>query len=272
MTQAFRQLLDLLANESQPLKPEDVAGLSDLDADQTQDFSRSWVNLSDGRRLDILQESRKLADAQIELTFEAINRYALSDPAPEIRRVAIENLWESEDAALITPLLNALKDDDDAEVRGSAGSALGQFIYLGEMAKLRPETLNAIEDALLTAAHHDQNDRVRRRSLESLGYSSRTEVSELIVSAYQSGDEASMRTALRAMGRSADDIWAPNVLAQLHHPAPSIRLEAVQAAGELSMREAVGEILDLLEDVKDDSFGCDLVPGADWGADRLRSA
>lgn len=252
MSQAFIELLDFLADDSKSLTPAKVAELSDLDSDETQTLTRHWNRISPDRRFEILQESRTLADNQIELTFESVNRIAIGDPEPRNRRIAIQNLWESEDPGLVPPLLEALAKDPEPDVREAAGAALSHFIYLGELASLRPELLHSIEEQLLNAAQHDRSKRVRRSSLESLGFSSRSEVPILIQSAYQSKDEAGLRTALRAMGRSADEIWAPNVLAQLHHAAPEIRVEAVQAAGELAMREAAEEIIDLLDDVHDD--------------------
>ena len=252
MNEAFEALLGFLVDDSHSLTPAKVAELSDLDSTQSQALASHWPAIPPDRRLQILQESRLLADNQIELTFESVNRIAIGDPEPRIRRSAIENLWESEDPSLVPSLLDVLSNDRDADVREAAGAALSQFIYLGEMATLRPELLHSIEEELLKAAQHDRSNQVRYRSLESLGFSSRGEVPTLIQSAYDSRDEAAMRTALRAMGRSADDVWAPSVLAQLHHPAPEIRVEAVQAAGELAMRDATQEIVELLEDVHDD--------------------
>jgi len=73
----------------------------------------------------------------------------------------------------------------------------------------------------------------------------------LIKQAYSSGQRSSLRAALRAMARSADSRWAELITPKLQDPEPDIRLEAVQAAGELDMREASDELVDLLEDVDD---------------------
>jgi HEAT repeat protein len=73
----------------------------------------------------------------------------------------------------------------------------------------------------------------------------------LIEQAYSSGEGSSLRAALRAMSRSADSRWAPLVMAKLQDPEPDTRFVAVQAAGELDIREASEELVDLLEDVDD---------------------
>jgi HEAT repeat protein len=97
-------------------------------------------------------------------------------------------------------------------------------------------------------AVQDEDEIVRLRSLESLGYSSRPEVPSLIGDAYRSSDESRRRSSLLAMARSADDAWKTEVLAELRSPSPVLRLEATKAAGELELQESIQELIDLVED------------------------
>jgi HEAT repeat protein len=55
------------------------------------------------------------------------------------------------------------------------------------------------------------------------------------------------------MGRSASKPWGPNVFLELTSPIPSLRLEAARAAGELDLQEAIPSLIDLLEDVSDET-------------------
>lgn len=251
MQDAFAQLLNSLANSAEPLDRARLVELSDLNGELLDAFSAAWKRLADGSRQSLLQELGLLADSQIELTFDPINRMALTDAAAEVRVQAIENLWESEDPALAELFLAALDRDPSDQVRSATVKALGTFVLLGETQRLPAELLDSIERGLLEAHDADASDDVRNRSLESLGFSSRPEVPRLIEAAYQSDSETRLRAALRAMGRSANPRWADHVLARLHHPSPQVRLEAVEAIGEIDARHAATEVVDLIEDVDD---------------------
>ena len=133
-------------------------------------------------------------------------------------------------------------------MRAEAAKALGSFLLLGEMSELESSLHKQIEDSLLSAAHRAEPFSLRRNALESLGYSSRPEVVPLIRQAYISDNADLTRSAIIAIGRSADPMWRSEILETLRHPDPEMRLEAVRAAGELELREATSDLHDLLED------------------------
>ena len=246
MSSSFDQLLDALGQSSPVLPKIDLNFLSDLDTAEVERLRKSWTRLDSTHRRDIMGELGRLAQEHIELNFDRVDRMALSDPDGQVRRIAIENLWESEDPALVPALVRALGDSDPA-VRAAAAAALGAFVYLGEVESLPKQSLAEVEEALLRAVQ-DVHENVRLRSLESLGYSSRAEVPSLIRDAYRSSDENQRRSSLLAMARSVDDIWKTEVLAELRSPSPVLRLEATRAAGELELQESAKELIDLLED------------------------
>jgi HEAT repeat protein len=252
MNDEFDDLLSILQDDGQPLPLARLKELSDLDSKHLSRLRSAWSRIPDKRRQRLIVEIGQLADRSIEVTFERVNRFAMGDDLPEIRRRAIQNLWECDDPALARPLITALGEDASAEVRAAAAAALGPFVFFGETEEIPAELLHRIEEALLAAHASDSAQAVRLSCLESLGYSSRKEVATLIRAAYASGVEDIMRSALCAMGRSADDPWSPMVLAELTSASPALRLEAARAAGELELREAVPGLVDLLEDVHDD--------------------
>lgn len=252
MPTEFDGLLAALADGDRPLPLERLPELSDLDAERIARLRAAWPTIDDERRLALVGAVGDLADDQIEFTFERVNRLAMEDPLPAIRTRAIANLWECEDPSLVAPLAKALADDPVPEVRAAAGAALGAFLFLGETHSLPGDLQPRIEEALIAAARSDPDADVRRRSLESLGYSSREEVPPLIERAYGGGDEPWVRAAVVAMGRSASKSWAPNVIRELTSAAPEIRLEAARASGELDLQDAVPTLIDLLEDASDD--------------------
>lgn len=251
MEDSFVQLLNSLGNAAESVDRARLSELSDLNDEQLDGFAATWEQLDEGVRHTLLQKLGLLADSQIELTFEPINRMAVADPAPEVRVQAIENLWESEDPALAELFLAALAQEPSDQVRSAAAKALGTFVLLAETQSLPAELIGAIEAGLLEAHQADASHEVRERSLESLGFSSRTEVPPLIEAAYESDSESRLQSALRAMARSANTRWESHVLARLHHPSPQVRREAVAAAGEIDARHAVVEVVDLIDDVDD---------------------
>jgi HEAT repeat protein len=92
---------------------------------------------------------------------------------------------------------------------------------------------------------------VRRVALESLGYSSRQEVTTLIESAFHRQDPNWQASALVAMGRSADERWDEQVTRSLVHVDDRIRKAAVQAAGELGLQSARPILLRMLGEEED---------------------
>jgi HEAT repeat protein len=249
VSERFRSFLAYLQDETQSLIPPRLSQLSDLGAEDAGLLEGTWPQLSVERRRAIVGELRRLADEQIELTFERVHRIALQDPDAEVRRIAIEALWECEDPGLCAPLAESLLHDPSPQVRTSAARALGSFVLLGEVGRIPDPVLHRIEDSLLSAVREDPEFDVRTRSLESLGYSSRPEVPGLIEAAYRSDLRELKQAALLAMGRSANDRWAPRVTAELNSPEPLLRFEAARAAGELELKESTETLVELLDDV-----------------------
>ena len=249
MQESFVDLLQSLTNDAEPVAGVRLAELSDLDAQSTGEFASVWERLPSDRRQILLEELGLMADAQIELSFEAINRLGLDDLDSAVRLQAIENLWESEDPGLALEFLARLKADAAPEVRAAAGKALGVFILIGETRKLDSGIQHGIEEALLQAARKDSSSEVRDLCLQTLGYSSRSEVAGLIEEAYAARSEGRLTSALRAMAHSANPDWGENVMSRLHDPSPKIRLEAARAAGEIDLREGIPDLIELLEDV-----------------------
>ena len=249
MEDSFVDLLQSLANDAEPVDGVRLAELSNLDKERLENFSATWENLPRDRRQALLKELGLTADAQIELTFEPINRFALNDAEPTVRQQAIENLWEGEAPGLARRFVQILRDDPHHSVRGAAGKALGAFVFIAETRELDRSIQQEMEEALLHAAGNDSSGEVRDLCLRSLGYSSRPEVPNLIEEAFAAVGESRIAAALCAMARSANEVWGENVLAHLHDGSPIIRLEAIRAAGDIGLSEGVQELIELLEDV-----------------------
>jgi HEAT repeat protein len=216
--------------------------------------------------LTLLEELDSLADADTLVSFDDLARALLTDSDPNVRVKAIRLLDESEDTKLVPAFLDMLKNDSEANVRMEAANALNLFVDLGELEKIPEDTYHEIEDALLTSANSEDDLRVRRASLESLGYSSRPEVSTLIESTFHREDPNWRASALVAMGRSADERWEENVTDSLVSDDDRVKRAAAEAAGELGLRSARPILLKML--TEEDEAG-EVASAAIWSLSQI---
>jgi len=272
MDQELDELFSLLLDEEQLLPIEDLSALSDLDTRQLDRFSSCWHSMSPLRRRALLATLGQQADEHIELLFDSINILALDDPDPNIRKIAIGNLWESTDPSLLTAFLTAFNEDSSLEVRTAAADALGRFVLLAELEDESLADSDQIVDDLLGTIRDGASSELHRACVKSLGFSSREDAQAIISDAYHSGDEELLQSALLAMGRSANPVWRPEILQELNHPSPRIRAEAARAAGELELHDAAQPLVELLEDVSDEVIHVAIWSLGQLGGDVARTA
>ncbi|MEX2162020.1 MAG: HEAT repeat domain-containing protein [Anaerolineales bacterium] len=245
---SFDDVIVALRDEEQPFPARYLYRFSELEGEELGLLTRIWFGLSAQRRLGILEDLETLAEGNTILHFDAVNRIALGDEDARVRLTAVRALWSSEDVGLLPGLFEMLATDESNEVRAQAAAALGRFVYLGELGKIPEASLKSIEDRLFKVLESNSDSLVRRRALESLGYSSRPEVPDLIEQAYERDDDEWVISALFAMGRSADDRWGPLVIERLKDTDAELSREAARAAGELELGEALPALLELLHE------------------------
>jgi HEAT repeat protein len=248
-TNPVEQILEHLVNEDEQPSTQVLAGLSDLNQSDLEIVRQTWKKIPLLSRRSLIDNLGKIADDDIMLSYEAINRFAIEDADHEVRSTAIRNLWESEDHHLIPNLIHALTSDESPDVRAAAAKALGPFILLGESDRFPRKMLELAENALISSFRKEDQQAIISNCLQSLGYSSNDQIRELILEAYNSEVEALIEASIIAMGRSANSQYAEYVLPHLISPSPGLRYEAVVAAGEMEIQEAVSELFDLLGDV-----------------------
>ncbi len=245
----FQTVLEALCDESRPFPARYLHHFSDLMPENLQALIVTWPQVTTHRKRALLEDLELLAEADTLVSFDVLARLLLRDSDPYVRASAIRLLWECTDTDLIPIFVELLEQDPDSQVRATAATALGQFIYLGELEAIGPALLHQVEERLLKAINEQTNEvQVRRRALEALGASSRPEVPDLIETAYARQSPDWKVSALFAMGRSGDERWEKLVLANLHSSNDDIRLEAIRAAGELELASARVPLLDALED------------------------
>lgn len=249
----FQQVLNALLDSETPLTPLFLYRLSDLTPNEVAQLSATWLEIPAWRRQALLEDIEQLGEGDTILSFEALARLALADQNAEVRLPAVRTLWEYDEVGLAPVFLAIIDNDPSPEVRAAAVSALGRFIYLGEVDKIAKNLHHKIEERLLMVMTSDELDFVKRNALESLAYSSRKEIRGLIKSAFQSNDREWVASAIFAMGRSADSSWKKQVLEMLDSQYPILRAEAARAAGELELGDAVNRLADLIDDPDDDT-------------------
>ena len=270
----FQTILDALLDDSNPFPARYLHRFSDLAPADLKLLLEAWPQVSARRKQTLLEDLEDLAEADTLTCFDDLARPLLTDPEAHVRVQAIRLLWECEEAKLIPVYLKILNKDEDTEVRAAVANALGLFVYLGELEKIPAEIHHKIEDQLIEATTSTEQILVRRRALESLGYSGREEVIPLIEAAYHEKNPDWMVSALFAMSRSSNVRWKKQVLSQLCAPDEDIRSEAIHAAGELELASACSVLLDLLEDEEDLELRRELIwalskIGGDGVRDRL---
>lgn len=243
---SFQKVIAALLDLDTPFPPRYLYRLSDLAGDELAQFKAAWSELPDWRRQGLLEDLEQMFEADTLLSYEAICRLALLDAHPQVRFIALRSLQDYEVEDLIPLFLQFLDTDKNQEIRALAASALGQYVYMGEIEELPKAMLETIEADLLQAAQNGNTTLIQRRAIESLGFSSRGEVPGLIESAFNTQDEEWMTSALIAMGRTCDQRWKSVVLKMLEHRSPRIRYEAVRAAGELEISAAREPLIALL--------------------------
>lgn len=250
---SFSLIIESLKNIEVPFPPAYLYYFSDINPKDLIILKGVWPQIPGIRRQTLLEDLEQLSDSDTTLSFEDVAKMALKDELAKVRTLAIRLLWEIEDHKLIPTFIEMMQNDPDAEVRATAASILGIYVFLGEVEQIPAKKLTSIEQALLKVMNSQEDELVRRRALESLGFSSRPEVPELIKAAFSQTSTGWITSSLFAMGRSADEQWEKSVLSQLNNSNEDIQKEAIQAAGELELKSARSTLLDLLDEEPTDS-------------------
>lgn len=262
---SFQTVLDALLDTKKDFPRRYLTLFSDIGTLELKTLQDVWPRIGLSRKLSLLEGLESLAEEDTLVFFDDFAKPLLKDPEAGVRVHALRLLSESEDAKLPPQILVMLKEDEDVNVRAQAAYTLGYFVALGELEEIPESAYSQIKTGLLESARGEDQTRVRRQALESLGFASDEEVVKLIESALNKRDPDWEVSALIAMGRSADERWEEEVLRGLTDEDNRIRLAAVQAAGNLNLRSARAILLRLLEEEDDD----DVTAAAIWSLSQI---
>ena len=245
--------LNEIKEAGQPITQEQLERISGPSRSEGRLFAERLAQLPDTRRLEIVSTLAHHAQEDFALTFDEIFRACLDDESPQVRRQAVEALWEDERVDLAPRLVELVQEDPSPEVRAAAASSLGRFVFMAECDELPKARGQQVREALerVIRSEHEPVE-VRRRAVESIAFINDNTVRQIIDRAY--GDEQiEMRTsAVFAMARSADRFWADTVEAELHSDLPAMRLEAVRACGEIAVNSAIPTLVRMISEDRDE--------------------
>jgi HEAT repeat protein len=251
MTNSFRTALESIAADER-VHTGSLYLLSRLDQESLEVFKNFWPAIPTERRRAVMQELMEISEVNFEVDFDPVFLLGLGDEDADVRAAAIKGLWEHEHATLIQPLIHLLKTDPAVIVREAAASALGRFIYLKELEEIDWNEATLAEEALLETIYQSTEEiDVRRRAIESIGYSGDSRVSKIIEAAYYDENIKMRVSAIFAMGRNADMRWIPQVVAELDSNQAELRFEAARACGELEAKAAVEKLIILISEDPD---------------------
>ncbi len=247
----FQDILAILPDESRPFDAATIYGLSGLDRQQLSRLSQDWPRIPVERRRSLLQHLNEISESNFELDFQGINHLALNDPDSEVRQYAIEGLWEDETVEYLRKLVDIVQHDISQDVRCAAITELGRFILLGEYEAISRADARLSQDTVLRILHSDEDNELRRHALEAIANCSREGVAEMIREFYDSEELPLRMSAVFAMGRTCDEVWAPQIIRELSSPLPEMQYEAARAAGHIGLEESVPDLIRLIEETDD---------------------
>ena len=249
----FEEYLEELTNGSRKLKITDLQRLSDLSPEQAARLAARWADIDVRRRRRVLQELIDLAEDTVELNFDVVFRHAFEDDDAEVRLAAVRGLWEYESPDLIDSLTALTETDDSAAVRAEATLALGRFVLLFEIGRLRERHFEHAAASLRRVVENaGEIEEVRARAIEAIGSHDASWVRQAVTQAYESGSHRLKVSAVHAMGRSAEPRWLPLLKRELASDEAELRYEAVVASGSLADEAAVPSLVPLATDPDDE--------------------
>jgi HEAT repeat protein len=263
---SFQNVLDHLSDSNKDIPQSHLKLYSDLDPKSLKLFLDVWPRVQPPRKLALLDQLLSHLDSDSIVSYEEIGTALLDDPDGAIRAHAIRLLAESDHPKLVGKLIGIFLNDTELAPRMEAAQLLGEFVLLGELDKVNQTQQRKMEDALISVIRSETDSTLRKRALEALSFSSRPEIAALIESAFERTDPAWVASALRAMGRSQDERWTDNVVSMLLDEDQLIKFAAVEAAGLLTIEQAVPILLQILDDEEEDE---DVATAAVWALSQI---
>ncbi len=250
----FQSLMERARRGSAQLEAQHLRVLSDLTPEQARRWKALWPRLPVTTRRRMTELMARLLEDDPRLSFFEAGKTALEDEDPEVRVQALRLLGvEDLEARTVVPLCIRHLWDEAPQVRAQAAQDLGRFVLQGMVDQMPFALLRKAVAALLYILHEESpTSEVWAEALKAVSYANPRGLKDFLEFAYFHGEIPLRCAALVAMGRTLDDAWRDFILADLEHPHPKVRAAAAEAAGFAEIREALDELLYLLQDVSEE--------------------
>lgn len=224
---------------------------------------KQWSKMDKIRLLNAISESDEYNEEHLKVL-----DVLLEDEDPDVRANAVTAIWNYPKAHFIDKLFYLALNDPVQGVRSQAIKTLGRYIYEGSineyeifstdpMAELLApelplEDFLRVKNFLINIFNNDNLPlESRRYAVEALGFLSDPEVLEIIEQAYNYPDVQMKVSAIFAMGRNSHHRWSPIIVKEIRSEIYDIRYEAVKAAGEAGVEEAVPILIEIATSEED---------------------
>lgn len=241
----FERILETLRDGESTLSEEEIRSLTDLAEDQANVFHKIWDKLNDEHKLQNMRVMLSAAAEDILLDYTAIVRTDLLSPNPTIRRIALHLMQDLRKSYFLEEVIRIAQTDTDPEAKKDAIEILGFFLNDLISQKHQQHKLEKARGALLELVSAEEQD-IRFCAMEALAYLDEEVIHPLIRLCFASHDPQTLASGLRAVQRSMRTQWQQDVLENLDHEDPAVRIEAIRAAGALQMQSGLEKILLLL--------------------------
>lgn len=250
---SLQQVLDsLLTAEDTPISISHIYRLSDLPQEELAQFVARFPSLPVERREALARHMADISEENFQVDYSLLTPYLLQDPSAEVRKAALDALWDSSNISLIDLIIRTMETDPSMEVRTVAAATLGHYVLMAQWKELPPRIEKPIVDALLRQLNQpNPNPSLWRVALESFAGSSHPQVNNFIERAYEQRDDQTQISAVFAMGRSADRRWLITVQDEMQNDDPQMRAEAARAAGAFGASDPVEQLIELAHNDED---------------------
>lgn len=234
-------------------EPEILYGLSGLTSAEVDRLKPVWEALDSTYRRVLLQMLVDISEADFMLDYDAVGFMSLRDDNADVRKAAVEVLWENDTHRLMHRLIEMAQHDPSDDVRAEATRALGRYVLKAELGELSGADADLVKGVVADLLQDGtQPVLIQQRALESLAHCGHPAIAEAIESAYDSSDDSVQRSAVIAMGRTCDKRWEQIVMSELENSSHEMRYRAVIASGELQLELAVPVLSQMLLDEERD--------------------
>lgn len=238
------------ARGDQPFSNESLQAASGLEGESLYRFGQTWRQLSADRRLELLDQFYRELQENFTLDAGGLCLLAFDDPDAAVRERAFTLAGEDGSVPLYEPLLRAVDEEPDREARVAAIQALGTFTLLAQTDDWPRSRWESAQSVLLEQIRRSRSEPVRwGAALLSLSYLTTAQAEQEIRLAY--ADPSLREAAIEAMGRNCQEIWYPELRAELQSDDAANRLQAVLAAAEMEDEALVPELVAHTQDPDD---------------------